>query len=72
MLAFPDSVERVRNVVTMLFGSNQVLIKTLETDDATGDAMDSFLLLGRVSGQGSDLGSVDSVGRVGWSSDFDR
>ncbi|CAJ1434788.1 unnamed protein product [Effrenium voratum] len=34
------------NVVTMLFGSNQVLIKTLETDDATGDAMDSFLCMG--------------------------
>ncbi|CAJ1459554.1 unnamed protein product [Effrenium voratum] len=30
----------------MLFGSNQVLIKTLETDDATGDAMDSFLCMG--------------------------
>lgn len=33
------------NVVTMLFGSNQVLIKTLETEDATSGAMDSFLCM---------------------------
>ncbi|CAK9067148.1 unnamed protein product [Durusdinium trenchii] len=33
------------NVVTMLFGSNQVLIKTLETEDANTGAMDSFLCM---------------------------
>lgn len=33
------------NVVTMLFGSNQVLIKTLETEDATSGAMDSFMCM---------------------------
>eukprot|EP00443_Scrippsiella_acuminata_P031060 CAMPEP_0115209088 /NCGR_PEP_ID=MMETSP0270-20121206/21558_1 /TAXON_ID=71861 /ORGANISM="Scrippsiella trochoidea, Strain CCMP3099" /LENGTH=375 /DNA_ID=CAMNT_0002622715 /DNA_START=105 /DNA_END=1232 /DNA_ORIENTATION=+ len=33
------------NLVTMLFGSNQVLIKTLETDDAVSGAMDSMLCM---------------------------
>jgi len=40
------------NVVTMLFGSNQVLIKTLETDDGT-DAIDSFLCMGLRFGFGA-------------------
>ncbi|CAJ1445162.1 unnamed protein product [Effrenium voratum] len=40
------------NVVTMLFGSNQVLVKILETDDAT-HAMDSFLCMGLRFGVGA-------------------
>lgn len=53
------------NLVTMLFGSNQVLIKTLETDDATAGAMDSCLCMTLRFGIAAlALGAAIFVGRL--------
>jgi drug/metabolite transporter (DMT)-like permease len=53
------------NAVTALFGCNQALIKTLETDDATAGAMDSTVVMAlRFTIASFALGVVITVGRA--------
>ncbi|CAK0870634.1 unnamed protein product [Prorocentrum cordatum] len=53
------------NVVTALFGCNQALIKTLETDDATAGAMESSVLMAlRFSIAAAAMGGLAVGGRL--------